>query len=74
VLAKPLLTLIVSADNIQDQIEPLSAKLSDDHFFSGSGDSHEEHAPLRSKTLANDQHYSKSFQTVIKDSLLPVPK
>lgn len=46
--------------------------LNEEHFFSGSNESnHDEQLPLRSKTLANDQHYSKTFQSEIKDSLLP---
>ena len=60
VLAKPILSLMGSTEKAETPNAPHSAMLKgDDTFF--SSESPQEHEPLRSKTLVNDQHYSKTF-------------
>lgn len=70
-IAKPLLNLIVSSDNADHQNEPLSALLNEnENFFSTIEETTQDREPLRSKTLAHDTNYSKSFQPFTKDSPL----
>lgn len=70
-IAKPLLNLIASSDNADHQKEPLSALLKEDeNFFSTIEETNQDREPLRSKTLAHDQNYSKSFQPFTNDSPL----